>query len=67
MAEFRVPFTEEYYGIMFFEADNLEDAKQKLKDIEDEGYADWESLAGYYKKERGGGFEVWIDDVEELG
>ena len=67
MAEFRVPFTEDSYGVMYFEADNLEEAKTILTDIQESGFYDYESLPGYFKKDRGNGFEVWIDDIEELG
>lgn len=65
MAKFMVGYSEEYYGVIYFEADSLEDAKRLIEDAED----DWdvlESAPGYYQKVRGGGFEFDTTYLEEV-
>ena len=64
MAQYRIPYSEEYYGYIFFEADSLEEAQALIK------RNDWfelEQNPGYYQKVRGGGYETLQEtEIEEL-
>jgi hypothetical protein len=65
MARFSVGYSEEYYGVIYFEADSLDDAKRIVAEACD----DWdviESVPGFYQKVCGGGFDFEWNAVEEV-
>lgn len=66
MATYRVPYSEEYYGYIYFEADSLEEAEAIVEEAE----GNWDVLEetpGYFQKVKGGGWEIHPSEIEEIG
>lgn len=65
MAKFRVGYSEEYYGYVWFDADNIDDAKR----IIEEAQTEWdvvEACPNFFQKVKGGGFEFDEISIEEV-
>lgn len=64
MARFRIGYSEEYVGHIYFEADSETKAQEMIDKIND-GHAYWDDLPGFYQKTTNGQSE-FIDDLEKL-
>lgn len=62
---YKVPFYEDNAGFIYFEADNIEHAKQLLTDI-DEGNSWVDDLPNYERSTKNGQFDVDIECLEEI-
>ena len=61
---FKIGFSQDEYGWYYFNAENVEEAKALIEQVE-EGEIDVEDLPDFYKKVNGGQHD-WINSLEEV-